>query len=211
VSETKSNINVYRLDLLGKTGLWVVVFLNLLGAALRAGPTYFEPAYIKATMVKVAEWQLQHQKARDMREASNGVFHTGIFAAYEATGNPEPHIIAPAKQFVDDYLKSPVNDTKNKLITFGLAYGVNAGLLPRSEFEAVVRKAWTGLSTACLQPDFRVGWSEGSTAQPIRTYRRDSHHLFSTGAFLLAGTEVAKRCPPPAVPVPGRRMSAAIL
>lgn len=70
---------------------------------------------------------------------------------------------------------------------------LGAGLLPRAEFENVVRKAWTGLCTVCLQPDFRVGWSEGSTAQPIRTYRRDSHHLFSTGAFLIAGAEMGKR------------------
>jgi len=33
---------------------------------------------------------------------------------------PEPKLIAPAKEFVDQYLKSPVNDTQNQLITWWL-------------------------------------------------------------------------------------------
>lgn len=82
--------------------------------------------------------------------------------------------------------------TGSGLLTYGLAYGVNAGLLPRAEFEPVVRKAWVGLNSVCLQPDFRVGWSEGSTAKPIRTYGRDSYHLYSTGVFLLAGSEILR-------------------
>ncbi len=379
--------NGCRPDPLGKAGLWVIVLSNLLAAALHAGPAYFEPAYIKTTLARVSEWQLEHQKGREMRGAANGVFHTGIFAAYEATGNeellqavmkmgemnrwkpgpklmfpdhhiilnpyldlyrlrPDPRIIAHAKQFAEDYLKSPVNDTNNKLITwwlcdyvfmdspvfvklgkllnrpellakndqlwrechdllfdekeslyevspkntvykgfngldpgereangkkmfwacgngwvlaglaltlkelpadykerpfyetlfkrlakrmvsfqqpdgvwrislldpeayppaesnasglltFALAYGVNAGLLPREEFEPVVKKAWSGLNAVCLQPDFRVGWSEGGTAKPIRNYQQNSYSEWAAGAFLLAGSEVLKGLPKP--------------
>jgi rhamnogalacturonyl hydrolase YesR len=343
----------------------------------------FDADYIKSTLIKVAEWQLQHLPPRHQPlGAANGVFHTGLVAAYQATGNegllkavsdmgeanqwkpgpklmfPDHHIILnpyielyrlrkelrmiqPARKFAEAYLQSPANDTRNKLITwwlcdyvfmdapvliklghimkrpallktndrlwrecydllfdeqqdlfdvspknaiykgfngpdpgereangekifwgcgngwvlgglalmlkelpadypqrphygavfkrmalrlaalqhadgtwgaslldpqsypnpestgsslitFGMAYGVNAGLLPRTEFEPIVKKAWTGLCTICLQPDFRVGWSEGTTAKPIRTYGRDSYHLFSTGVFLLAGSEVSK-------------------
>lgn len=367
--------------------LWVLFFVSLLDAALHAGPAYLEPAYIKSTLVKVAERQLPHP-VRDARGAPNGVLYTGIFAAYEATGNqellqavvkmgeanqwkpgsklmfpdhhiilnpyldlyrlrPDPRIIAPAKKFVEDYLKSPVNDTQNKLITwwlcdyvfmdspvfiklgkllnrpellakndqlwhechdllfdaeeslfevspknaiykgfngldpgereangekmfwacgngwvlaglaltlkelpadyqerpfyealfkrlarrmvsfqqpdgvwrislldpeafpraesnasglltFALAYGVNAGLLPRGEFEPIVKKAWNGLNAVCLQPDFRIGWSEGGTAKPIKTYQQNSYSDWAAGAFLLAGSEVLKGITPSA-------------
>ncbi len=356
---------------------------NVSADANSARPDCFDADYIKSTLIKVAEWQLQHLPPRHQPlGAPNGVFHTGLVAAYQVTGNEgllkavlamgeanqwkpgpkmmfpdhhiilnpyidlfrlrkEPRMIEPAKRFADAYIQSPANDTQNRLITwwlcdyvfmdasvfvklglmldrpqllatndrlwrecydllfdeqqnlfdvspknsiykgfngpdpgqreangekifwgcgngwvlgglalmlkelpadykerpmyeavfkrmarrlaalqradgtwgaslldpksfpnpestgaslitFGLAYGVNAGLLPRAEFEPVVRKAWTGLCTICLQPDFRVGWSEGSTAKPIRSYDRDSYHLFSTGAFLLAGSEVSR-------------------
>lgn len=344
----------------------------------------FDADYIKSTLVKVSQWQLQHLPPKHQPlGAANGVFHTGVLAAYHVTRdetllnatlamaeenqwkpgpklmfpdhhsilNPyielfrlrkEPRMIAPARKFADAYLQSPTNDTQNKLITwwlcdyvfmdapvliklghlmqrpalletndrlwnecfdllfdakqdlfdvspknaiykgfngpapgereangekifwscgngwvlgglalmlkelpadypqrphyevifkrlarrlaalqhadstwgaslldpksypnpestasslitFGLAYGINAGLLTRPEFEPVLKKAWTGLCTLCLQPDSRIGWSEGSTAKPIRSYTRESYHLFSTGAFLLAGSEVSKR------------------
>lgn len=52
-------------------------------------PDYFAADYIKATLIKVAQWQLQHQTGRDMRGAANGVFYSGIFAAHQATGNQE--------------------------------------------------------------------------------------------------------------------------
>ncbi len=373
-----------RFALLLVTGLSLGGKPAVAATADSTGPDHFVAASIKSTLIKVAEWQLQHPPPRHQPlGAANGVFHTGLVAAYRVTGhgplldavvamgeanrwqpgpklmfpdhhsilNPylelfrlrrDPRMIEPARRFADAYLRSPVNDTGNKLITwwlcdyafmdapvlvklgllldrpellatndrlwrecrellfdaqqdlfdvspknsiykgfngpkpgqreangekifwgcgngwvlgalalmlaelpanypqrpayealfrrlarrlavfqhadgtwgaslldpesypdpestasglitYGLAYGVNAGLLPHAEFEAVVRKAWTGLCTVCLQPDFRVGWSEGSTAQPIRTYRQDSHHLFSTGAFLLAGAEVGKR------------------
>ncbi len=359
------------------------LLVALLCSGAFASADCFDADFIKTTLIKVSEWQLQHLPPRHQPlGAPNGVFHTGLAAAYQVTGNEgllkavlamgdgnqwkpgpklmfsdhhiilnpyielfrlrkEPRMMQPATEFADAYLKSPVNDTHNKLITwwlcdyvfmdapvfvklglmqdrpqllatndrlwrecydllfdeqqnlfdvspknaiykgfngpdpgereangakifwgcgngwvlgglalmlkelpadykqraayedvfkrlarrlaalqhddgtwgaslldpqsypnpestasslitFGLAYGVNAGLLPRAEFDPVVKKAWTGLCTTCLQPDFRVGWSEGSTAKPIRTYQRDSYHLFSTGTFLLAGSEVCK-------------------
>ncbi|MDR0835838.1 MAG: glycoside hydrolase family 88 protein [Tannerella sp.] len=44
----------------------------------------FEKKYIQSTMLKVAEWQLNHPK-EDPRRWTNGVLYTGIVAAYETT------------------------------------------------------------------------------------------------------------------------------
>ncbi|MEI6235631.1 MAG: hypothetical protein WCT04_21455 [Planctomycetota bacterium] len=63
--------------------LWLLA--GFLGATANAAEgnvivhDYSNPDYIKSTLIKVAEWQLQHQTVRDSRGAANGVFYTGIF------------------------------------------------------------------------------------------------------------------------------------
>lgn len=43
--------------------------------------------FIKAQMLKVADWQLKHPK-HDLKDWTNGAFYAGVFAAYEATKSP---------------------------------------------------------------------------------------------------------------------------
>lgn len=74
--------------------------------------------------------------------------------------------------------------------TFALAWGVNNGLLPRSEYAPVVRKAWAALS-ACQQPDGKVGWVQNIGYDP-KPAKADSWQNFGTGAFLMAGSEIMK-------------------
>lgn len=45
----------------------------------------FEPAYIKAKMLKVANWQLNNSNSRAANDWTNGAFYAGVFAAYETT------------------------------------------------------------------------------------------------------------------------------
>jgi rhamnogalacturonyl hydrolase YesR len=45
---------------------------------------YFAPKTIKATMLKVAAWQLAHPK-HDKNDWTNGAFYAGVFAAWETT------------------------------------------------------------------------------------------------------------------------------
>lgn len=82
--------------------------------------------------------------------------------------------------------------TATGLLTHAFAYGVASGLLPREDFEGIAKRGWIGLNAVCVQSDFRVGWSEGSVAKPTKSYGRESYSLFSAGAFLLAGSEIAR-------------------
>ncbi|WP_348692935.1 glycoside hydrolase family 88 protein [Duganella fentianensis] len=74
------------------------------------------------------------------------------------------------------------------LYTYALAWGVNQGLLPRSEFEPAVRKAWQALASHVT--------AEGKLihVQPIgedpRKFDPQSTDVFAVGAFLLAGSEL---------------------
>ena len=73
---------------------------------------------------------------------------------------------------------------------FGLAWGINQGMLNRQEYLPAVKKAWSGL-TQNVSPGGKVLWGQLVDDQPHAT-ARDSTHEYVTGAFLLAGSEVYK-------------------
>ncbi len=51
-------------------------------------PNYFCPEYIKATMIKAAEWQIQHPRHKQY-DWTNGAFYAGVFAAWRTTGSKD--------------------------------------------------------------------------------------------------------------------------
>jgi rhamnogalacturonyl hydrolase YesR len=74
--------------------------------------------------------------------------------------------------------------------TFGLAWGVNSGLLDAGAFLPAIRKGWKGLIWA-QQPDGRLGWVQQIGYDPRSVTASDSME-YGTGAFLLAGSEMLK-------------------
>ena len=75
--------------------------------------------------------------------------------------------------------------------TYAMAWGVNNKVLPRDKFLPVIKKAWTGLNTL-VRPDGKVGWTQPIGADPKRNFNAESWEVYGAGAFLLAGSEVAK-------------------
>jgi rhamnogalacturonyl hydrolase YesR len=73
---------------------------------------------------------------------------------------------------------------------FGLAWGINHGILSRREYLPAVEKAWAGL-TRNLSPEGKVLWGQVVDSEP-NAVARESTHEFVTGAFMLAGSEVYK-------------------
>jgi rhamnogalacturonyl hydrolase YesR len=76
------------------------------------------------------------------------------------------------------------------LIAFALAWGIEQGLLDRATYLPVVQKAWNGLVSA-VDPQGRLGWVQPSGIGPAAAQASDSAP-YGVGAFLLAGSEVAK-------------------
>jgi rhamnogalacturonyl hydrolase YesR len=74
------------------------------------------------------------------------------------------------------------------LFTFGLAWGVNNGLLDADSFLPAVHKGWEGLLWA-QQPDGRIGWVQQIGPDPRSVIAEDSME-YGAGAFLLAGSEM---------------------
>ena len=71
---------------------------------------------------------------------------------------------------------------------YGLAWGINRGLLDRPTYLPVVRKAWAGLESA-VSPAGKVRWGQLVAGQPNPIDREDTHE-YVAGTFLLAGSEV---------------------
>jgi rhamnogalacturonyl hydrolase YesR len=94
------------------------------------------------------------------------------------------------------------------LITYALAYGIQAGLLSSATYLPVVVKAWHGLSTMALQPSGFVTDCQANGVSPAAPYTATSPRTgqtstssgtvntdeppFCAGAFLLAGAQVAQ-------------------
>jgi rhamnogalacturonyl hydrolase YesR len=74
--------------------------------------------------------------------------------------------------------------------TFGLAWGVNNGLLDSDIYLPAVYRGWRGLLWA-QQPDGRLGWVQQIGYDP-RSVAADDSMEYATGAFLLAGSEMLR-------------------
>ncbi len=73
---------------------------------------------------------------------------------------------------------------------FGLAWGVNEGILKDPKYEKAARHAWKGL-IECVFPDGMLGYTQPVGAAPGQ-FGPTSTWEFGTGAFLLAGEQMLK-------------------
>jgi unsaturated rhamnogalacturonyl hydrolase len=78
--------------------------------------------------------------------------------------------------------------------TYAYAWGINNGYLDRAEYGPTALAGWRFLKGTALQPDGRVGYVQpiGERAIPGQIVNQDSTAPFGVGAFLLAGSEVAR-------------------
>lgn len=78
--------------------------------------------------------------------------------------------------------------TGTSFFTFGLAWGINNGLLDRATYEPITLKAWEALA-ACVTPEGMLGYVQPVGAAPGETVA-DKTEVYAIGAFLAAGSEV---------------------
>jgi rhamnogalacturonyl hydrolase YesR len=92
---------------------------------------------------------------------------------------------------LDDPEQFPDPETSGTgFFCFGLAWGINHGVLDRKQYLPAVQRSWHGL-TQSLSPEGKVLWGQLVGTQPDSTGREDTHE-YVTGGFLLAGSEVYK-------------------
>ena len=85
---------------------------------------------------------------------------------------------------------SPPETSGTAFFTYGLAWGINAGVLDRARFEPAARKGWDALLRA-VQADGKLGYVQQVSDRPEQVLAGDTQY-YGVGAFLLAASEVAK-------------------
>jgi unsaturated rhamnogalacturonyl hydrolase len=76
------------------------------------------------------------------------------------------------------------------LMTYGLAWGVNEGLLDAKVYRPVIERSWAGMLKH-IYADGRLGCIEQTGAEPA-PFKPTASYTYGVGGFLLAATEVKR-------------------
>ena len=89
--------------------------------------------------------------------------------------------------------------TGTALFTYGMAWGVNHGVLSKKKYLPVIKKAWNAMSKESVHTNGFLGYVQGtgkqpSDSQPVGYDRIPNFEDYGLGCFLLAGSEVYQLC-----------------
>ena len=83
------------------------------------------------------------------------------------------------------------------LFVYGMAWGLNNGLLDSNIYKPIVAKAWNAMAKECVHPDGKLGFVQGTgkepkDGQPVSYDHTPDFEDYGLGCFLLAGSELYK-------------------
>lgn len=87
--------------------------------------------------------------------------------------------------------------TGTALFVYGMAWGINQGLISKKDYLPVVTKGWEALVNESLHGNGFLGWVQGTgkepkDSQPVGYDNVPNFEDFGLGCFLLAGSEMYK-------------------
>ncbi|AUP79226.1 glycoside hydrolase family 88 protein [Flavivirga eckloniae] len=86
---------------------------------------------------------------------------------------------------------APFKETSGtSFFIYGIAYGINHGILSKEEYIPVVKKAWKSVTDE-ISKKGKVQWGQLVGDRPVNLSKDDSHE-YVTGTFLLAASEMYK-------------------
>jgi len=107
-------------------------------------------------------------------------------------------------QRTDGFWNASLHDTNNyggkemtgtALFTYGMAWGINHGILSKKKYQPIVIKAWNAMANDAVHANGFLGHVQGtgkqpSDSQPTSYDRVPNFEDYGLGCFLLAGSEV---------------------
>ncbi|WP_197088540.1 glycoside hydrolase family 88/105 protein [Rufibacter radiotolerans] len=83
------------------------------------------------------------------------------------------------------------------LFAYGMAWGVNNGLLDKKLYTPIIAKAWNAMIKEAVHPNGFLGYLQGTgkepkDSQPVSYTSKPDFEDYGLGCFLLAGTEIMK-------------------
>jgi unsaturated rhamnogalacturonyl hydrolase len=87
--------------------------------------------------------------------------------------------------------------TGTALFIYGMAWGVNHGLLNAKKYQPIIAKSWNAMANDCVHADGMLGWVQGTgkepkDGQPLGYDKIPDFEDYGLGCFLLCGSEVFK-------------------
>lgn len=87
--------------------------------------------------------------------------------------------------------------TGTALFVYGMAYGINKGLIDKKTYLPVIVKAWNAIVKDSVQPNGFLGWVQGTgkepkDGQPLAVDKEPDFEDYGLGCLLLAASEVYK-------------------
>ncbi|WP_276503775.1 glycoside hydrolase family 88/105 protein [Terrimonas pollutisoli] len=112
----------------------------------------------------------------------------------------------PAIQREDGYWNVSLHDPNHfggkevsgtSLFIYGMAWGMNNGVLDKKTYLPVITKAWNAMTKEAVHPDGKLGYVQGTgkepkDGQPVGYDKTPDFEDYGLGCFLLAGTEIFK-------------------
>ncbi|WP_163324594.1 glycoside hydrolase family 88/105 protein [Draconibacterium mangrovi] len=85
------------------------------------------------------------------------------------------------------------------MFVYGMAWGVNNGILSAKKYIPAITKGWNALATESVHEDGFLGYVQGTgkepkDGQPVTYTSKPDFEDYGLGCFLLAGSEVYKLC-----------------
>jgi rhamnogalacturonyl hydrolase YesR len=105
-----------------------------------------------------------------------------LVAIQKPDGYWAPSLLAPEN--------SPPETSGTAFFTYGLAWGVNTGVLKGRQYPEAVAKGWAALERA-VTPEGKLTWVQQVGYAPEQVEPGDTQ-LYGAGALLLAATEVGR-------------------
>jgi rhamnogalacturonyl hydrolase YesR len=100
-----------------------------------------------------------------------------------------------APSLLDPRANTPPETSGTGFFTYGLAWGVHAGLLKSPAYAHAAERGWSLLAKA-VAPDGKLGWVQAVGSKPDAVGPDDTQP-FGVGAFLLAGAAMIDLAGPP--------------
>ena len=106
-----------------------------------------------------------------------------VVACQDARGSWHPSML--------DHETYPMpENSASGFFTYGLAWGVNRGLLTAPVYKRAARRGWKALCSY-VGPDGRLGYVQPIGGSPQRT-NREMTEVYGVGAFLMAASEIVR-------------------
>jgi rhamnogalacturonyl hydrolase YesR len=87
--------------------------------------------------------------------------------------------------------------TGTALFIYGMAWGINKGILNEKKYRPIITKAWNAIVNEAIHPNGFLGYVQGTgkepkDGQPVTYESMPDFEDYGLGCFLLAGSEVYK-------------------